>query len=106
VDIFDIYIAYVSWQGGGKSRPVLVMGQTDNSIIAFNITTQYENKSEEIRKKYFKIEDWEQAGLHKQSYVDTKDKITLLISSVDVENPVGVLTENDMEKLVKFLSGE
>jgi len=29
------------------------------------------NKNEEIRNKYFKIKDWQQAGLNEQSYVDT-----------------------------------
>ena len=104
MNIFDIFIAYVSWGDGGKKRPVLILGQRTNSITVFNITTRYKEKSEDIRKKYFKINDWQQAGLDRESYIDTNDTITLPLSSVDLANPVGTLTESDVQRLVEFLS--
>lgn len=103
MNIFDIFIAEVSWESGGKRRPVLILEQMKSGITVFNITTQYENKSEYIRNKYFKINDWQQAGLKNQSYIDTNDTVTLPPSSVDVEHPTGMLTEFDAEKLIEFL---
>ena len=103
MDIFDIYIAYATWGNGGKKRPVLILEQDSKSVTAFSITTQYQNKSEVIRSKFFEISEWQQAGLDKQSYIDTNNTVTLPISSVDVSNPVGTLTETDVIKLIEFL---
>ena len=104
MDIFDIYIAYVSWGSDGKKRPVLILEQNSIGITGFNITTKYNIKSEAVRINYFKINDWQQAGLDKQSYIDTKNTVTLPISSVDVNHQVGTLTKSDVKKLVEFLS--
>lgn len=104
MDIFDIYIAYISWSGGGKKRPVLILEHSSNGVIAFSITTQYQSKSETVRSKYFKISEWQQSGLDKQSYIDTNNTITLPLSSVDVKHPVGTLTETDVKNLVEFLA--
>jgi len=103
MNIFDIFIAYVSWGNNGKRRPVLIIRQGVNNARVFNITTRYESKSEVIRSKYFKIVDWKQAGLDRQSYVDTNDTITLPISSVDVKHPVGKLTQSDKNNLIEFI---
>lgn len=104
MNVFDICIAYVSWGSGGKKRPVLILAQTASSVTVFKITTKYNNKSDVIRGKYFKINDWKQAGLDRQSYADTNNTITLPRSSVDVDNLVGTLTESDVQRLIDFLS--
>ena len=57
MNIFDIFIAYVSWGSGGKKRPVLILAQMAGGITVFNITTQYDDKSDAIRSKYFT--DWQ-----------------------------------------------
>ena len=103
MNIFDIYIAYVSWGDGGKKRPVLILVQMAGSVIVFNITTRYEGKNENVRRKYFRISEWQQAGLDKQSYIDTNSTITLPISAVDVQNPIGMLTEADVLRFIEFL---
>jgi hypothetical protein len=64
----DIFIAYVSWGNAGKSRPVLVFREDGNRVDVFAITTQYKGKSKTIQAKYFKIDDWQQAGLDKQRF--------------------------------------
>ena len=104
MNIFDIYIAYVSWGDGGKRRPVLILEKRDDSITVFNITTQYKEKSKEIRFKYYKINEWQQAGLDKESYIDTNKTVTLPLSSVDLANPIGTLTEPDVQGFIEFLS--
>ena len=104
MNIFDIFIAYVSWGSRGKKRPVLILEKSVNDVTVFNITTQYKTKSAAIRSKYFKINDWQQSGLDELSYIDTNNTVTLPLSSVDVDHPVGMLTESDVRKFVEFLT--
>ena len=100
---FDIYIAYVSWDSGGKRRPVLILEETADNVTVFNITTKYEDKSETIRAGYFTVNDWKQAGLDKPSYVDTNKTVTLPITAVD-KNPLGRLSAADETRLIEFIN--
>ncbi|MDR1868466.1 MAG: hypothetical protein LBQ82_00615 [Treponema sp.] len=109
MNIFDIVIAYVSWGGvvnevgSDRKRLVLILEQTAGGVTVFNITTRYDGKNEIIRSKYFKIDDWQQAGRSQPSYIDTNKTITLPLSSVGVSHPVGKLTESDVQKFVEFI---
>ena len=100
----DIFIAYMSWDGGGKNRPVLILILSDKTVGVFQITTKYEDKSENIRAQYFKIEDWAQAGLDKLSYVDTGTLIELSMAAFKGKKPIGKLTDSDKLRLLEFLS--
>jgi hypothetical protein len=102
---FDIFIAYVSWGGGGKDRPVLAFILGADTVDVYQITTKYEGKSEGIRAQYFRIDDWAQAGLDKPSYVDTGTLIELSIMAFKGKTPIGGLTENDKLRLLEFLNG-
>ena len=102
--VFDIYIAFVSWGSSGKSRPVLILEESAGAVTVFSITTQYESKRETIRAKYFLINDWEQAGLDRQSYVDTNNTITLPKTAIDSNNPIGKLSATDEMRLIEFIS--
>ncbi|MCL2486678.1 MAG: hypothetical protein FWE86_03650 [Oscillospiraceae bacterium] len=101
---FEIFIAYISWGSGGKSRPVLFLRSNNGRVSVYPVTTQYNNKSEAIRKRYFKINDWKQAGLNVQSYVDTGTLIHLPASVISNKNPIGKLTVADKKRLFEFLS--
>ncbi|MDR1328370.1 MAG: hypothetical protein LBK23_02065 [Oscillospiraceae bacterium] len=101
---FDIFIAYMSWDGGGKARPVLVFILGDGTVDIYRITTQYESKSDAIKEQYFKIIDWAQAGLDRQSYVDVGTLITLSMATFEGKTPIGKLTESDKLRLLEFLS--
>ena len=102
MNIYDIFIAYVSWGEDGKRRPVLILEQGIGDVRVFNITTRYEGKSDAIRNKYFKINDWQQAGLNHESYIDTSATVTLPQSSV--EHFLGILTKTDVQRLLVFLA--
>ena len=104
MDMFDIFIAYISWGNDGKKRPVLILEQMDNVIAVFNITTQYANKSEAIRSRYFKINDWQQSGLALQSYIDTNTVRDLPPAALQGKPAIGKLTESDAEKFIEFLT--
>ena len=54
MNIFDIYIAFVTWSEGGKARPVLILEQYEMVIFVFIITTQYDGKSEAVRIRSYK----------------------------------------------------
>ena len=100
---FEFYVAYVKWGDGGKRRPVLVLDKQEQDVSVFRITTQYQNKSAAIQKKYLVINDWQQSGLDKPSYIDTSKIIEVPISSVDAL-PIGALSVNDKQKLLESLS--
>ena len=106
MNVFDIFIAYVTWDGGGKMRPLLIIEQQKTVLFAFNITTQYENKSESVRSNYFKILDWQQAGLDKPSYVDTNVVRNLPLVVLNNKSAIGRLTEADIKRFIQFLSSE
>ena len=101
---FDIYIAYVSWNGDGKTRPVLIIDQQDAVVYAFNITTQYEGKSDAIRAGYFKINDWKAASLDRQSYVDTNTVRDIPAAVFDGKKEIGRLSAVDEKRLIEFIN--
>jgi hypothetical protein len=99
---FDIFIAYVSWGSGGKRRPMLVYKISDSDIMTFPITTQYASKSKAIQERYFAINDWAQAGLDKQSFVDTGTPYVFSGLSLGNAPVIGRLTESDKKRLIGF----
>jgi len=99
----EIYITYMDWGASGKSRPVLAFILNESTVDVYQITTQYEGKSEEIKSMYFKINDWVQAGLDKPSYIDTITLITLSMDTFKGKKPIGKLTEADKLRLLEFL---
>jgi len=104
MNIFDIFIAYVSWDNNGKHRPVLVIEQQEAILSVFNITTQYAGKSKSVQRNYFKIIDWRQAGLDKQSFIDTSTIRDLPKNVWTGKTPIGNLTEADIQRLLEFLA--
>ena len=101
---FDIFITCISWTSGSKNRPVLIVQINGNTISAYPITTQYENKSKTIQALYFKINDWLEAGLDKQSYIDTGTLLEFPLTAISNKQPIGKLTTADMQRLLVFLS--
>jgi hypothetical protein len=101
---FEIYIAYVSWVSGGKSRPVLALLSDGDKISAYPITSRYAGKSETVRAKYFKINGWSQLGLDRQSYVDTGTLISFPAAVIDGKKPIGEMSAEDKRRLLDFLT--
>ena len=99
---YEIYIIYMAWGSGGKVRPVLAFIVDESTVDIYQITSQYEGKSEEIKALYFKINDWAQAGLDKQSYVDIGKIIDLPLNAIK-PIPLGKLSENDLQKLLNAM---
>jgi hypothetical protein len=102
--LFELYISYISWGSDGKWRPVLVFALKDEQAFVYVVTSQYESKSQEMRTKYFKINDWDYAGLDKQSYIDTKNYFSLPISMLKNKVPIGQLSAKDKQNLLEYLT--
>ncbi|MCL2056740.1 MAG: hypothetical protein FWH02_05930 [Oscillospiraceae bacterium] len=100
---YSIYIAFISWGGGGKRRPVLVLSEADGFVSVFRITSQFAGKSPGIQAHYLEIIDRQQAGLDKQSYIDTGKIVELPIKSIITSNPIGHLSAEDERRLAHFL---
>ena len=101
---FELYITHLSWVDDGKNRPVLVYVPNGDDIGVYQITTQYSNKSVQIRSKYFEIKDWDKAGLNKPSYIDTGTLIEISAALLAGRTPIGKLTEADKQRFIEFLS--
>ncbi|USS93256.1 hypothetical protein M8332_06600 [Fructilactobacillus ixorae] len=102
---FNLYIAFVQFtdKHAGKTRPILIVRRSGNDFNYFPITSQYERKSLRIKQKYYRIIDWKQAGLNKQSYVDTNNLFSVPAYLIESKSPIGNLSDNDRESLLLFL---
>jgi hypothetical protein len=100
---FALYITYISWGNSGKLRPVLVFSLENETAFVYTITSRYENKSEEIQSQYFKIVNWSQAGLKKQSYIDTGRYFPISVFALKHKKPIGSLSQSDKKALFAFL---
>jgi hypothetical protein len=99
---FDLFITHLSWGEDGKHRPVLVYVIDADEVGIYQITTQYESKSEHIRAKYFEIKDWAIAGLDRLSYVDIGTLIDIPLTQLDGKTSIGKLTEADKQRFFDF----
>lgn len=101
----DVCIANVPFDGSDKLkvRPALVVKIKDNYVSVFKITSQYENKSEKIKRAYYPIKNWEIAGLNRISYVDTLQTYDIDKATILKNRPIGKLTKTDVLGLYQFL---
>ena len=99
---FELYIAYIAWDTGGKRRPVLILETAAKYATAYPLTTQYEDKSENVRRRYFNITDLNVAGLDKPSYVDTTKTYELAIEAIK-DAKIGELSDADVVRFLEFL---
>lgn len=101
----DIYIADVPFDEGtgSKVRPALVIEVGSEKVVVFKVTSQYKNKSSQIKKLYYPIKEWEKAGLKKESYVDTHKLYRLAKKWIFSRKPIGKLTDTDRLGLFEFI---
>mgnify|MGYP006364434097 FL=1 len=102
---FDIIIAKVPFEDSEdyKWRPVFILSVNGKAIKFLRITTKYDTKSDYIKNKYFEIIDYIEAGLNRQSWIDTFKAYQLNDENFKI-HVLGRLTENDFERFVAFLS--
>lgn len=107
MSVGDIYRIFVAFEGTqqGKERYTVEVGQVKLDLIVLDsITSKYVNKSDFIKKQYYPIKDWQQAGLQKPSYIDIKSSHTYKISEVIKYGKfIGQLTLRDIQDLAEFI---
>ncbi|PTO34762.1 type II toxin-antitoxin system PemK/MazF family toxin [Enterococcus mundtii] len=102
-EIVTVYVAFTD-KGGGKRRPILVVSDKRDRVEFFGITSQYEKKSEKIKKVYFPITEWEKTGLKKQSWIDVGSLKAIQKSNENISfKKVGMLSVSDTKKLNQFI---
>lgn len=94
-------VPYVE-NGQSKTRPILLWRLNDMAIF-YKITSQFANKSDEIRKKYFPIMYWKEAGLDKPSFVDLNSRYNAKSFADYPIREIGRLSEQDAINLRKKL---
>ena len=102
---FDIFIANVPYddKNGNKVRPALVIQVKNNLVRVFKVTSRDKEKSQNIKKLYYRIDEWKKAGLNKQSYVDTHKTYELSGKAIFSREPIGKLTDHDAIGLYSFI---
>ena len=102
---FDILIAKVPFENSEdyKWRPVFILSVNGKTIKFLRITTKYDTKSDYIKSKYFEIIDYIEAGLNRQSWIDTFKAYQLNDENFKI-HVLGKLTERDFERFITFLS--
>ncbi|KRL22898.1 hypothetical protein [Lentilactobacillus kisonensis] len=95
----DIVYAYVRFsdKSGGKSRPVLIFQMPGYPLIAYKITSKYDNKPDYLKRVFYEIKHWQEAGLRKKSWVDTAFKIDMnrlqivsIFGQLHIEDVIGL----------------
>lgn len=97
-----IYLAFVQFKGQnkGKARPVLIFKVSGHPAIALKLTTKFATKPEYLKKVFYRIVDWKEAGLNQPTWVDTAFKIDMRM--LTVTRTFGKLTSTDITGLQHF----
>ncbi|MDR0854114.1 MAG: hypothetical protein LBN34_07080 [Clostridiales Family XIII bacterium] len=101
MNVFEIYLVYLSWGEGGKVRPVLVMDIKEDHIFIYGITSvSPDKKSKKIADRYVPIQDWKASGLNLPSWIDINTRIALPAGETSSLRFVGKLTIRDANRLI------
>ena len=92
-EIWNAIVKYEDNPDESKRRPVVILGQQELSVIALKITG--------TERPEYKIINWSESGLYKQSYIDCSAK--LILKANDFHNKLGVLHPDDILKLAEYL---
>lgn len=103
--LFQIYLADVPYdeKPGSKYRPALVMIPHVGQTRIYKVTTRYEEKSDTIQDIYYKIKNWRQAGLDRQSYVDVHKTYEVPTWKLTETRLKGTLTDEDAVRLLNHI---
>ncbi len=101
----EIYIADVPFEdkSDSKIRPALVIKVANKRVNIFKITTKFKSKPKKIKKLYYPIQEWSNAGLKEQSYVDTHRTYNLAQDAIFSRKPIGKLNSTDVIGLFEFI---
>ena len=85
-EIWNAIVAYKDNPNESKRRPVLVLGYQELSVIVLKKTG--------TERREYKIVNWSESGLYKQSYIVCDEK--LLLRESELQDKLGVLHPKDI----------
>ena len=85
-----------------KRRPAYVLSTNGIMLQCFPITSKFETKSRKLQRACFSIMDWDYAGLHKPSWINTINVHSLSVDKVTTRH-IGILSESDTIRFKEFL---
>lgn len=102
--INQVAFAFVTFSSStnGKKRPIIIQYADEHTIQFLSITSKYENKSDAIKKQYYPIQEWQEIGLSKKSWIDicSLREVEREYFSLEV---IGELTTLDIKGLTNFI---
>ncbi|HAT55012.1 MAG TPA: toxin-antitoxin system, toxin component, MazF family protein [Lactobacillus sp.] len=101
-EIIAIYVSFIE-KGQGKRRPILVIRTYRDFIYFYSLTSQYTNKSPEIKANYYTMLNWKEVGLKKQTYIDTGTIRETRLKNLKTITKIGMLSMHDELGLALFL---
>ncbi|WP_368645730.1 type II toxin-antitoxin system PemK/MazF family toxin [Alkalibacterium putridalgicola] len=101
-DVVGLYVSYLDGTGG-KRRPVLIISTYKEELSFFRLTSQYESKTSKIRKQYYPIKHWKEAGLKKPSWIDVGSVLKVNRTHLDSVTKIGALDTDDIDGLAQFI---
>jgi len=103
---YDIAVIKVAYEGGdgAKLRPAFVIKLNGDAVEFYKITSQYWNKSDWIKTRYFEIIDYTEAGLRKPSWIDTVRREYCEKKATKIKT-IGQLSDRDLKRFKRFLGG-
>ena len=104
MNINNVGFTYVNFGNGlnGKRRPILITYVDSNVVHFLSITSQYEKKSDEIKKQYYPIREWREIGLPKESWIDIGSIREMNLGDLSLDY-IGTLTTIDVAGLAEFI---
>lgn len=100
---FDVTAGFWYYRtSGGARKYILISKVTPKGVIAYRITSHYQDKSEYIRQQYYEIKDWKKAGMIKQSWIDIKGARRFSLKNISLEKR-GELSLDDQVGLIRFI---
>ena len=93
--------SYADLDGGGVVyRTVLVLTSDSNKALVCLIKKEYYKTKKDQHKQYYKIDDYEQAGVEQQSYIVAVPHILPMSS---IKSKIGVLSAKDKLQFIKIM---
>lgn len=100
---FDVTAGFWYYKtGGGARKYILISRVTPKGVIAYRITSHYQEKSEYIQQQYYEIKNWKKAGMAKPSWIDIKVARRFSLKKISLEKR-GELSLEDQIGLIKFI---
>jgi hypothetical protein len=95
---YDIFWHTLTYEDrtGGKARPIIIFDEEETEKI-FEIVGVYSyQKWFKQDNRFYKIVDWKQVGLEKESYVKLSAIEAINKSQIDENEKIGHLSDNDI----------